>query len=64
MAESEEIEPESGLQGAGTEVVVGSGAEEDSTQLEIPEALAYQGRPGRPQGTLVVDEERLEIKGG
>ena len=28
----------------------------------IPEALAYQGRPGRPQGTLVFDVELLEIK--
>jgi ATP-dependent Lon protease len=39
MAESEEIEPQSGFQGAGTEVVVGSGAEEDAAQLEIPEVL-------------------------
>jgi len=28
----------------------------------IPEALAYQGRPGRPQGMLVFDVELLEIQ--
>lgn len=28
----------------------------------IPESLAYQGRPGRPQGMLVFDVELLEIQ--
>lgn len=28
----------------------------------IPEALAYQGRPGRPQGMLVFDVELLEVQ--
>jgi len=28
----------------------------------IPEALAYQGQPGAPAGTLVFDIELLDIK--
>ncbi len=31
------------------------------TRFWIPEALAYQGKPGRPQGMLVFDVELLEI---
>ncbi len=34
----------------------------DKARLWIPEALAYQGKPGRPAGMLVFDVELLEIK--
>ncbi|KPK14135.1 MAG: peptidylprolyl isomerase [Myxococcales bacterium SG8_38] len=34
----------------------------EKRRLWIPENLAYQGRPGRPQGMLVFDVELLEIK--
>ena len=34
----------------------------EKRRLWIPEELAYQGRPGRPQGMLVFDVELLEIK--
>lgn len=33
----------------------------DKTRFWIPEELAYQGRAGRPAGTLVFDVELLEI---
>lgn len=36
--------------------------EGEKARLWIPEDLAYQGRPGRPQGMLVFDVELLEIK--
>jgi peptidylprolyl isomerase len=36
--------------------------EGEKRRLWIPEALAYKGRPGRPQGMLVFDVELLEIK--
>lgn len=36
--------------------------EGEKRRLWIPEDLAYQGRPGRPQGMLVFDVELLEIK--
>ena len=34
----------------------------EKRRLWIPEAQAYKGRPGRPQGMLVFDVELLEIK--
>ncbi len=34
----------------------------EKTRLWIPEALAYQGKPGRPAGMLVFDVELLDIK--
>ena len=34
----------------------------DKARLWIPEALAYKGRPGAPQGMLVFDVELLGIK--
>jgi len=34
----------------------------EKRRLWIPEDLAYAGRPGRPQGTLVFDVELIEIK--
>lgn len=34
----------------------------DSYRFWIPAALAYEGKPGRPQGMLVFDVELLEIK--
>ena len=34
----------------------------EKRRIWIPEELAYQGRPGRPQGMLVFDVELLEIK--
>jgi peptidylprolyl isomerase len=34
----------------------------EQRRLWIPEELAYQGRPGRPQGMLVFDVELLDIK--
>ena len=34
----------------------------ETRRLWIPEALAYKGRPGAPQGMLVFDVELLEIK--
>jgi peptidylprolyl isomerase len=33
----------------------------DKARLWIPEELAYKGKPGTPQGTLVFDVELLEI---
>ena len=36
--------------------------EGEKRRIWIPEELAYQGRPGRPQGMLVFDVELLEIK--
>jgi peptidylprolyl isomerase len=33
----------------------------DRIRAWIPEALAYQGRPGPPQGMLVFDIELIEI---
>lgn len=36
--------------------------EGEQRRIWIPEDLAYQGRPGRPQGMLVFDVELLEIK--
>ena len=36
--------------------------EGEQRRIWIPEELAYQGRPGRPQGMLVFDVELLEIK--
>jgi FKBP-type peptidyl-prolyl cis-trans isomerase len=38
------------------EMVVG-----ETARLWIPEAMAYEGKPGRPQGMLVFDVELLEI---
>lgn len=35
--------------------------EGEKARLWIPEALAYKGRPGTPQGTLVFDIELLKI---
>ena len=35
----------------------------EKRRLWIPEALAYKGRPGAPQGMLVFDVELLSIKG-
>ena len=34
----------------------------DKVRFWIPEALAYQGKPGKPKGMLVFDVELLEIK--
>jgi peptidylprolyl isomerase len=34
----------------------------EKTRFWIPEALAYKGAPGKPQGMLVFDVELLEIK--
>ena len=34
----------------------------EKTRLWIPEALAYKGKPGKPQGMLVFDVELLDIK--
>ena len=34
----------------------------EKTRFWIPEDQAFQGKPGRPQGTLVFDVELLEIK--
>jgi len=34
----------------------------EKTRFWIPEALAYKGRPGAPQGMLVFDVELLEIQ--
>ena len=34
----------------------------EERRLWIPEALAYQGKPGRPAGMLVFDVELLSIK--
>lgn len=36
----------------------------DKFRFWVPEALAYKGAPGRPQGMLVFDVELLEIKTG
>jgi len=36
--------------------------EGEKRRIWIPEELAYQGRPGRPQGMLVFDVELIEIK--
>ncbi|MEX1366797.1 MAG: FKBP-type peptidyl-prolyl cis-trans isomerase [Nannocystaceae bacterium] len=33
----------------------------DKARIWVPEALAYAGQPGKPQGTLVFDVELLEI---
>ena len=33
----------------------------EKTRFWIPEALAYQGRPGRPAGVLVFDIELISI---
>ena len=35
----------------------------EKRRLWIPEALAYKGRTGAPQGMLVFDVELLSIKG-
>src|SRR5690554_4594755 len=35
----------------------------EKTRLWIPEALAYQGRPGAPKGMLVLDVELIAILG-
>jgi peptidylprolyl isomerase len=34
----------------------------EKRRLWIPEALAYQGEPGKPAGMLVFDIELLDIK--
>ena len=36
--------------------------EGEKRRLWIPEALAYQGQPGQPQGMLVFDVELIDIK--
>jgi FKBP-type peptidyl-prolyl cis-trans isomerase len=36
--------------------------EGERRRLWIPEALAYQGQPGQPQGMLVFDVELIDIK--
>ena len=36
--------------------------EGEKTRFWIPVDLAYQGRPGKPAGTLVFDIELLEIQ--
>lgn len=34
----------------------------EKRRIWVPEALAYQGRPGRPAGTLVFDIELLDVR--
>ena len=36
--------------------------EGEKRRLWVPEALAYQGQPGQPQGMLVFDVELIDIK--
>ena len=36
--------------------------EGEKRRLWIPEALAYQGQPGQPQGMLVFDVELIKIE--
>ena len=39
-------------------------AEGQTNRLWIPKELAYEGKPGRPQGMLVFDVELLKIVSG